>query len=345
MKKIITLIIFCVAFVSVAFAGVLRYQILKAAENPLPKDVKTLAFVYRNIDFKADTITHFYDYNGETFMDTTNYRKKIATAVYWGFRSVLEERYDLDTIPLLILDKTQGNEQREVPFLEWYKVNELCKRHNSDVLVSLDDVSIFNNYETWYDGEQYNGVANISSFHTWTVYDPMTESHLLHKTDLDSLQAHDTSYNLERLIRDELPHREEIMETVAFAIGENLGKQLVSTWETVYREYYDTGSREMREAASKVKAEKWQEALNIWEKIQKEGRGKLKARSAFNAAVVYERMGKIDKALLAIQQSVNRYKTLSGYERERAVAAFLQTILQARKREVAKLEAQRTDEE
>ncbi len=342
MKKI-GLLLFYLGIFSATFAGVLKYQVLKPAKTPLPQDVKTLAFVYRNIEFKADTITHFYRYNDETYVDTTNYAKKMAKAAYWGFRSVVEEHYSLDTIPMLILDKTQGNVNREIPFLCWNKVNDICKKYNADVLVSLNDIVIFNNYATWYDGEEYNGVADISSFHSWTIYDPMTENHFLKETSLDTLQVHETSYYLQELLKEKLPHREEIMETVAFSIGESLGRKLVPSWETIYREYYDVGSREMREAGRKVKEEKWQDALKIWEKIQSENSAKLKARSAFNSAVVYERIGEITKALVAIQQSINIYKRLRDYEKEKSVAIFLQTILKNRKTEIEQLEEQRKD--
>ncbi len=344
MKKIGIILILLGSF-TVSFAGILKYQVLKPATTSLPKDVKTLVFVYRNIEFKADSITKFYKYNEETYSDTTNYSQRMAKAVYWGFRSVVEKRYNLDTIPMLILDKTQGGEEREIPFLSWNKVDEICKKNNADVLVSLDDISVFNNYQTWYDGEEYNGVADITSFHSCTIYDPLTKQYLLHKTDLDSLQTHDTAYDFEYLMTEKLPRRGEIMETVAFSIGERIGKKIVPHWESVEREFYDYGNRRMREATRKVQEEKWQEALAIWDTVQNEGRGKIKARSAFNSAVIYERIGEIDKALVAIQQSINTYKALQDFGDEQAVAVSLQQMLQARKNEMIQLEEYEKEEE
>lgn len=337
MKKFLLLLLLLGGFTTAFCSGVLTYQVLKPAVNPLPRDVKTIAFVYRNIAFPADSITQFYKYNDETHVDTTNYIHDIVQATYMGFRSAVQAHYPLDTIPLILLERTTGNAARSILPMSWEKVNALCKQNNSDVLVSLDDIVIFNNYKTWYDGIEYNGIADISSFHSWTVYDPLTESFLFRKTDFDSLQAHETAYDLSQLIRERLPHREEIMKVVAFSVGENLAKKLVPQWETVYREYYNTGNKEMRTAAAKVKAEKWEEALKIWATIQAKFSGKYKARAAFNRAIVYERMGEIEKALTAVQQSIISYKVMDKYKKEKALAETLQKILEKRQIEIAQL--------
>lgn len=344
MKKIsILTVLFISSWLTVFGSGILKYEILKPASNPLPKDVKTLAFVYRNILFDADSITHFYKYNEETFVDTTNYRKEIVQAAYMGFSSVMKKHYPLDTIPLLMLEATKGNAQRNISPLSWKKVNELCSQHNSDILVVLDDIVIFNNYDTWYDGEIYNGVADISSFHSWTVYDPLTEHFIFKETDLDSLQSHETAYDFERLMETKMPRRDEIMEVVAFSVGENLAKKLVPQWTTVYREYYDGGNREMRNAAAKVRAEKWEAALEIWQRVIQEAADKHRARAAFNSAIVYERIGLIDKALVAIQQSINIYKETGKYNNEKQLAVTLQKLLEERQKEVAALKLQQKE--
>ncbi|PVX52479.1 hypothetical protein C7377_0797 [Balneicella halophila] len=344
MKKVFLLCVFLLISITLAFpAGVLTYEILRPASDPLPKDVKTLAFVYRNYNFKADSITHFYKYNDETFVDNEDYTKLIAESAYWGFRATVEEHYSLDTIPFVMLDETEGDSLRTIPPLTWDKVNLICAENKSDVLVSLDDITIFNNYETWFDGEKYNGVADISSFHRWTVYDPLTEVYLFEEAELDSLQAFETDYYLEQLVKSRLPHREEIMKVVAFSIGEALGKKLAPYWETVYREYYDSGTREMREAAKKVREEKWDEALQIWAEIQTNAPDKHKARAAFNMAIVHERLGLLTQALIDIQVSINFYKNIKKLEKERELAETLKEVLQRRKSEVEQLKAQNVE--
>lgn len=345
MKKIVFLIVLMLGVGCFAFAeGRLTYEVLKPASNPLPKDVKTLAFVYRNIKFDADSITHFYKYNEETYVDTTDYRKMIAESVYIGFRSKIGEHYPLDTIPFVVLPEELGNAQRIILPLSWDKVNEICKSNTADVLVSLDDISIFNNYETWFDGLEYNGVANITSFNSVTIYDPLTESYIYEKSELDSLQSHKTAYSLQSLIERELPHREEIMKVVGFSIGEHLAEKLVPQWTTIYREYYERGNKTMREAASKVRAEKWEEAIAIWDTLDNEPTDKYKARAAFNKAIIYERLGEIDKALVAILQSINVYKELNKYEEERKLSESMKTILEQREKEIEQLNEQQTEE-
>lgn len=343
MKKILTFLMLLIG--TLAFStGILKYQILKPAKNPLPEDVKTFAFLFRNITFKADSITKYYTYNEKTLVDTTNYRSKIAQAAYMGFRSVISKHYTLDTVPFLISPETQGNAKRIIPYLEWSKVDTICKKHNADLLVSLEDVSILNNYRTWYYDDLYNGIAEISSFHSWTIYDPLNKNFVFEETKLDTLETHETDYYLEHLIKEKMPHRDEIMEVVAFSTGENLAKKLVPNWQTVYREYYDGGNKYMREAARRVQAKKWKEALQLWEIVKKEAAEKHQARAAFNCAIVNERLGNISQALIDVQQSINLYKKIGRYADERKVAVSLQQILQKRQQEVALLKEQQTKE-
>lgn len=341
MKRIFLVTILLIGGLFTAFgSGVLTYEVLKPASNPLPKDVKTLLFVYRNISFGADSITHFYQYNDETFLDTADYKKQIVNAAYEGFRSVMSKHYTLDTIPLLILPSSEGNVDRSIAPMDWGQVDVICEKNKSDILVSLDDVTIFNNYITWYDGLEHNGLADISAFHSWTIYDPLSRKYLLEETKLDSLQVHKTSYGLERLLSQELPHREEIMKIVAFSLGEKLAKKLVPQWETVYREYYNSGNRAMRAAADKVQAKKWEEALAIWEAMPEDVGQKHKARAAFNRAIVFERIGRLKDALVAVQQSINIYKATGRYEKELELSEMLKEVLEKRQQEITVLTQQ-----
>ncbi len=341
MKKILIVIIALISLPNVVFSyGILRYQVLKPAEKPLPQDVKTIAFTYRNIAFPADSITRFYSVNNEIFLDTANYSKDIAEAAYLGFCSAIEEHYPADTIPMLRLPQSIGDSNRNIAPLSWEKVNTLCKMHNSDILVSLDDISIFNNYETWLDGDEYNGMADITSFHSWTIYDPLTEQLIFQETQVDSLQSHESSYSYEILIKHKLPHRDEIMRIVAFAIGENLAKRLAPQWKTIYREYFNRGNKEMRAAAAKVEEEKWEKALKIWEQIISQYNDKHRARAFFNSAIIYERLGNIEKALSHIKKSIATYKLLQQYEKELSTAENLKSVLEKRNIEVEKLKLQ-----
>ncbi len=87
----------------------------------------------------------------------------------------------------------------------------------------------------------------------------------------------------------------------------------------------------------------WQkdwEALKIWKNIIRDYDNKYKARAAFNSAIIYERLGKIEKALGYIQQSIAAYKSLKKYEKDLATAQSLKSTLEKRNIEVSKLKLQ-----
>lgn len=341
MKRIVvTFLILIACSYFLPAMGVLNYQILRPAEKPLPKDVKTMAFVYRNIHFPVDTITKYYKYNDQLFLDTTTYTQEITKAVYMGFRSKITEAYPLDTVPLITMDrKEQIVGGRNIEPLGWETINKIGKTYHSDIIVSLEDISIFNNYETWFDGAMYNGITDITAYYKWTVYDPLTQTYLYKEQKMDTLRSYEKSYYEDILVRDEMPKRSEIMETVGYTIGERLAHIIAPKWETVDRLYYDEGNRALREASDKIDEQKWEDALKIWGEIANEKISRNGARAVFNMSVVYERQGQLDKAIEAVKKSQELYKKVGRYTDELELANLYLEVLQERKIEVAKLDA------
>lgn len=342
MKKIITTLLLLVVCLHFTMAmGVLKYQVLRPATKPLPKDVKTMAFVYRNVHFPADSITKYYKLNDQLFLDTTTYTQKIVKAVYMGFRSEIAEAYPLDTIPLLVMDKKEEKTNaRSIEPLRWEVIDEIGKKHRSDIIISLEDISVFNNYETWFDGAVYNGIADVTAYYEWTIYDPLTQAYIYKERKVDTLQSYEKSYDEDRLIRDKMPKRSQIMEVVGYTIGERLAHIIAPKWETIARYYYDRGNRELREASDKVQGQKWEDALKIWKQIAKEEVSRNGARAVFNMGVVYERQGALDKAIESVKKSKDIYKILDRYADEFEFANLYLEVLQERKAEVVKLDAQ-----
>lgn len=316
---------------------ILRYEILQPAKNPLPKDVKTVLFVYRNIDFSTDSITQYYMYNNKVFRDTTNYKKKMVVSVYRGFVQQLQKHYPTDTINFTVLSQTSAHAKHPIPLLTWKEVNQHCAVYKSDVVVSLEDISLLNNYHTWQE-DSWVGLTDITSYYKWRVYDPMTQRILVDTLKLDTIQSEERSYSLEYLLEEKMPRRGEIAEIVSFSIGQEMAQTLIPHWIEVERFYYERGSSELRRGANWMHQEKWSNAINEYQKVTE--KPKSKARAYYNMAVVYERMGNIEKALEAVAESVQYYAKDKRFVDEQKTTIAYKNILLQRQKALKKLKAQ-----
>lgn len=325
MKQLLFFLLISLLFSNTSGKERLDYEILIPATTPLPKDVKTILFVARNIQFEADSITKYYKYNGENYLDTTDYQHTIINSVYDGFVEKAQQYYPTDTIRLVSFPKTKITRKQNISLLGWEQIDNQCKKHNADILVCLDYITLFNNYNTWHE-DSWVGLADIHSFYEWTIYDPMTQKILLDEKKLDTIQAVERDYSLEYLLMKKMPKRNEIFDIVSFSIGKEMANTITPNWTKVSRVYFDNGTPEMRKANLWIKQQKWNYAIDQYEKVIKND--KHKARAQYNIAVMYERLGQINKALQAIDKSINIYNKIPKLAKEKQDASVYKALLQ-----------------
>ncbi len=327
------------------------YESLFPAKVNIPKDVKTISFLHRNIEFPSDTITWLYSHNEKVYKDTTDYTNIATAMAYFGLSESLETHYPLDTIPLVKIDKQRLPDDpkisRTIPPLDWTTVDSICAANGSDILISLEDLMIFNNYETWSEGYLlYNGVCEITAWDRWRIYDPLHKKILDSHSKIDTLEVFESASNLRELKEKKLPRRTQIMPDVAYQIGKNYAQDLVPQWKKVHRYYYVSGDKNMQTAHSLATRNNWEEAVKLWHTASKEGKNDLlKARASFNMAVGYERLQELELAKTALLQSQLLYiKSGKNQEEKRTTENYLK-IIQKRIKDFSLLDEQLSEEQ
>lgn len=207
----------------------------------------------------------------------------------------------------------------------------LCNEYNSDAVLALDRVVIYDKKEV-YEATDMNFYAYLEVYavSNWTLSLPSGKFYSLSHSD--TLYWDGFSYN-SGIALDELPDRKTALLDVAQFTGVEFAKQYIPQWETVDRYLYSNENEHIVQGLEHFTYQRWQQAVDAWmqawlesskqqsNKSQRVQVYETAAYAAANMAVAEEIMGdlkaavkwaklsaetfgKIDKAE-ALQQQVN----------------------------------------
>ncbi len=312
MKYITTAILFLL-FTSCKITEYYSFESLKAPEIILPADIKTIGFLDRNSHFDSDTLSQYFLYNNKTQKDTNVYDSLKTANCYIGFNDNTANSVTEQAIPLIQLPRRNLPGKRTNTPISWETANSICEKNGIDVLVCLEDMQIFNQYETFSeeteDGGIYIGNTLIKYTVTWRIYDPLLKKYYHEQIITDSLYTANEAYSKKLLIK-KMPHRKSIFTDIAYEIGSDYAKRISPVWQNITRRYFAAGSRDFSVANYYMQNNNLDKAMAVWQKIENENNGKIAARAAFNLAFGYEIKGDYKQALHWIRQSAALYRKL-----------------------------------
>jgi len=186
------------------------------------------------------------------------------------------------------------------------KVKQLCLENNSNVVLSLDNIKVYDDLSEYFDSQQNSFLASLEvKVETdWSV-------HYINSSKLTSVQFVDTVYwEAESYKRkntmSQLPLRYDALIDAAITAGKKSIDRFVPRWEKVDRYFYNPGNKLMREAMDSVYVKNWKSAIDLWVSAYDSSKSKrIKSQAANNIAIAYEIIGDIDKAF--------EYATISYY--------------------------------
>lgn len=209
-----------------------------------------------------------------------------ATMLYSIVQFMNEEAYfnNVDIYPY----QTQENndpENKSKP-LTPSEVLDICKVNSTDILISLDEFSMYGKIEPMNDNMlelKTGSVLRIySGLNGRTIQPPIVYTDSLFWFDVYSIKEIDNA------IRE-----------IATIAADKLVSVFVPSWEKQTRWYYSDGK--MKEADKLVKENKWKEAAQIWgDLFDKEEKDSRKAKLASNIALANECLDDIPNAVVWI---------------------------------------------
>ncbi|MCT4601734.1 MAG: DUF6340 family protein [Marinifilum sp.] len=286
-----------------------EFESLKAPKVIIPPDVKTIGFVDRNLSFDVDTLSSYYVMNELTIKDTINHDKVRAINCYLGLSENLSNYYALDSISFTRLPNQHLSGARRYDPISWERVDSICQSTASDILICLEDIQIFNEYEI-IKGEENWGITDIKYFVVWRIYDPLLQKFHDERMISDSLYTEVSSYSYAKLIEEQMPTRQEINIEVAYEVGRNYANLISPAWDSFTRKYFVAGHQDFSLAHYYLNNDSLDKAIEIWEKHADAENKKLAGRASYNLAMAYELKEDFQQAGHWIRKAIHKYKEI-----------------------------------
>lgn len=191
------------------------------------------------------------------------------------------------------------------------EVQKLLKEYNSDVLISLDQLSYGSKITVreLYQGYYNYAALDVDFIAVWRIY------YGDRKFKTQKIVISDTIFwefePMEGYLK--IMPREEAVSEALWLAGEMSGKKLAPYWEEVQRLYYSRGSTYFKLADRHYKKGEWDQASEIWEYIYLTSKHQKKSRAAINMAYINELSGELDVSLGWLERAIVAYKETSYY--------------------------------
>ncbi|MRT94219.1 DUF6340 family protein [Ancylomarina sp. 16SWW S1-10-2] len=316
--KLISLVVLLLVVVlpSCKTISSVQFQSLEAPQIILPADVNRIAFVARDQCFPSDSVAQYYSINRVVIKDSIDQTRNMSFNSYQGFVENMSEFWNQDSIPFVRLPKKiMPDTIRSFEPLSWAKVTSICKSNQVDVLVVLENILAFTTHDI-VEGELYWAVNEIQYQGVWRIYDPLYEKIYDERVVVDSLFMEVSDENLQRLVNEKIPSREEMMNEAAYELGKSYVDLISPYWKDVSRNYFVSGDKRLTTALYFMDKNEFDTAINMWISLTKETDMKLAGRAAYNLAVVNEMKGDLKNAKGWIRKAMYFYKKMKKLPNE-----------------------------
>lgn len=287
----------------------------------LPKDVKTIAIINRDL-YHADTsVFRYFDGSKKITDQSIKYRDISNRSVdalarfiknQGYFQNVVNLRDSLDGITALIQDK--------------YSAEEYFKKSKVDVCVFLNLYQPGNPIINY-----YRNLVHCEPSLYWSVeFKNDNLSYLYHQTDTLNFFKSD----FPDLFKTRLKIKPFIYQA-AEDLSILFGSRLIPAWQNVERLFYRSKNPEMLQAEKYALKNEWRLAAEIWNKQTTNKNPEIAGKATYNMALACEMEGKTDVAIDWLYKS----KSFQLKNHEALCSQYIQ-ILTKRQKEIESLEKQ-----
>ncbi|BEG99315.1 DUF6340 family protein [Bacteroides sedimenti] len=182
------------------------------------------------------------------------------------------------------------------------EVKELTGDLGVDMLLSVEDINIKTDQRAIYENGLFHIIVDAKVSPVIKIYSPTRSTPIVTVSPEDEIFWDEYGQSFEEAKRRLIKEKQQIQEASDFA-GEIPAKYILPSWNSTYRQYYSSGSVELRDASVFVREDSWDDALQLWMKAYESKHEKTKMRAAFNIALYYEMHDDIDKALEWVEKA------------------------------------------
>ena len=317
-------IIALMLFGSCSATSSISMEVLQPAQINLPSHIKKVAVLNRSLPAKGEGFMNFLEgfFTGEVIRGDREGSDKCINGVV----NKLNASPRLGAI-LVGAHTFKGTGTREFPNpLDWNEVDKVCKLYNTDAIVILEtfDSDIYfnqgksshvekkNNKDTVIIDYKANLKLNVNS--GWRIYDNFNKK-IVDENSFTDNKGWDVTGRTPGDALSKLPNKRDAVNTSGYFSGEQMAIRISPNWTRVYRNYYKKGHDDFKITKKMVRANNWDAAVIIWQKLVQNPDKEVAGRAAYNMALASEFKGNLPLALEWANKSLKTYgnRKASGY--------------------------------
>ncbi|SFE90035.1 DUF6340 family protein [Thermophagus xiamenensis] len=335
--------------IALLFSGCVSYStigidVLKPAGVEIPVEIASVVLVDNSPGyFKSDTGIHKIILPGRRAytVDTIRFKDFGKVAVL-TLAEALKDKAFFDSVYVYPGKPVSNSRDKNNFSLSEEVVDSLCNRFNAQGVISLDYYDYNTVLRVDKSSELYYSTLDARSRTRWTIYNGLNGGKVDVYVQRDTIFWDAADYSMNSSVAH-LPQYRDALKMAAQNAGVKYADYVAPSWELQSRRFYIKGHPLFYKASEMVSEGKWEEAGRIWYYVYQNGKGKQKARAAFNLALSKEMQGDFLEAAAWAWKGLEEYqnlKSLSANQAEKDFCKFYYMLLARRMQEKKKLDAQ-----
>ncbi len=261
-----------------------------------------VVFLYRNFKYENDTLQNYYredyDLKKDEKNDGLNIDSLLSIKALITLASELEDKDVVNKTTVMPVNTMPHITGQKLAPLPKELVQKIGSDSDSQKLISLETLSWF--FSRFTDKSDAGESVEVILAGIWALYDVHSGAIEKHEAMVDTLFWQRRNEDGERI---QLPPRVTSLELATEVYAGNFAKKFTTSWETVQRLMIIPPVQEFSLAAEYAAENKWEEALELWQRYTPERYGRLSVSARYNTALSYEMLNDIDQAVQWIDQA------------------------------------------
>lgn len=299
-------------------------QVLQPAEMALPEHINVIATIDRSKPANGFINVLEGLFSGESIGQDRRGRERALEGLTYSLTRT--PRFSVRGTDVVL--EGANTAVNMAPALSWKEVESICKQYGADAVVAIEKYDTDNAVYTTTYSEKYKDKegnertrirhrahARINVTIGWRLYDPTLK--IIHDEFSVNLSDEATATgDTEDIAKRNLPDLAYRTFELSNTVGKKYGERIAPVWVYVSRSFFSTGKgnykTDMKQAAAYAKADNWEKAAAIWNRLVSTADQKTAGRAAHNMAVASERLGKLEIALEWAEKAYQDYGNKSS---------------------------------
>jgi len=304
MKRVIFIIGASLIFMLFSSSAWVKLTLVRPSDMQLPDYLKSIAIIDRTVQEETTQNKLEQVITGEAFHQDEQALIQIAE----GFIEACSGTKRFQTVRTSERYKANGTKSSFPTPLDWNTVSEICSKHQTDVLLSIeifDTDFLLTNAPVKIDTKSEDGkVSTRVEFKANGVAVINFGIRLYDATNRVILDEYQTSHRLNfdaqaptlQVAINQLLDKTEAINRVCYDAGFIYGERITPTYYQVTRYFFDKPKKELGAGVRYSEVADWNNAIKAWMKVVNNGDQKDAGRAAYNIAVAWEVLGDLDQA-------------------------------------------------